>query len=126
MVVEKDERLLHLTVNALTYCVNRRVKGFADSTKAWQHFKEGGTADIILSCVDAFDVNGFHLMTRARQHNPKLVFIAMSGVKDHEQKAREQGADGFLGKPFEIHDLFDIVQRYVVEGPGKKIVPIDV
>ncbi len=102
-------------LNALSYCVNREVKGFGDSTQLWQYFQEGGRADILILNMDMPAMNGFDLMTRVKQQHPHLTVIAMSGIKAYAKTAGDQGADGFLGKPFEINDLFDIVQCYVVE-----------
>lgn len=115
MVVENDAALLHLMVTALRYCVNREVKGFGDSTQIRQYFNGGGRADILILNVDMPAMNGFDLMTRVKQQHPHLTCIVMSGIKAHAKTAGDQGADGFLGKPFEINDLFDIVQHYVVE-----------
>ena len=102
-------------VTALRYCVNREVKGFGNSTQLLQYFHEGGRADILIINVDMPAVNGFDLIFRARKQHSHLTIIAMSGVKSHAKKAEDHGADGFLGKPFEISHLFDIVQHYVVE-----------
>jgi len=115
VVVEDDTALLHLMVNALQYCVNREVKGFRDSAQVRQYFTEGGRADILITGVDKPAVNGFAFMVRVKQQHPHLTCIAMSGVETHAEKAAEKGLDGFLGKPFEINDLFDIVQNYVVD-----------
>jgi CheY-like chemotaxis protein len=54
-------------------------------------------------------------MDRIKQQHPHLTCIAISDVKADAGTAAEKGADGFLCKPFEINDLFDIVQHYVVE-----------
>lgn len=115
MVVENEAALLHLMVTALRYCVNREVKGFENSTQLMQYFHEGGWADILILNVDVPAVNGFDLITRVKHQHPHQTIIAMSGVKAHAKKAEDHGADGFLGKPFEINHLFDIVQHYVVE-----------
>lgn len=118
--MDDDPGVRKLIVNALTYCVNREVLSFADGAAAWQHLKNGGQADIIISDVDMPGMNGFELMSRCRAGSPPLIFILMSGVLDHRERAERSGADAFIGKPFALNDLFDIVQCFVVEGPPRQ------
>lgn len=103
-------------MNALTYSVNREVKGFENGNKAWHFLQQGGRADIMISDVDMPVMNGLELMSRVKRQFPNIIFIVMSGVPAYEHQARQGGADAFLAKPFEINDLFKIVQHYVVDG----------
>lgn len=41
-----------------------------------------------------------------------IPYIILSGDRDIEQKARQCGADDFLGKPFEFPDLIRLVDKY--------------
>jgi YesN/AraC family two-component response regulator len=104
-----------MTVTALAYCVNREVKSFDNGKPAWEYIHTGGEVDIVLSDVDMPEMNGFELMEKFRAKYPHKIFILMSGVSDHERKAHTAGADAFLAKPFEINDLFAIVQCFVVD-----------
>ena len=104
-----------LTVTALSYCVNRQGKSFESSVKALEYIEEGKTVDMVISDVDMPEMNGIELMHRAKKKNPEMIFIVMSGVADYETKSRVAGASAFLAKPFEINDLFSIVQYYVVD-----------
>lgn len=113
--MEDDLGIRDLTVNALTYCVNREIKSFRNGRAAWDFLKQGGQADIIISDVDMPQMDGFELMERVKAKWSATIFIIMSGVNDYEAKAERLGADAFLAKPFAINDLFNIVQAYVVE-----------
>jgi len=115
-VVDDDPGIRDLMVNALTYCVNRQVLAFENGLSAWQYLEEGGEADVVICDVDMPDMNGFELLANVKQVHPGKIFIIMSGVAANEKKAETAGADAFLGKPFSINDLFDIVQCYVVDG----------
>ncbi len=115
MVVDDDTLIKNLTVTALTYCVNREVKSFDNGRLAWEYIKGGGEVDIVISDVDMPEMNGFELMERFRGKYPDKVFIIMSGVSDYESKSQIAGASAFLAKPFEINDLFNIVQCFVVD-----------
>lgn len=112
--MDDDPQIRNLAVNALTYCVNRKVTGVENGRKAWLYLEGGGEVDIIISDVDMPIMNGLELMSRVKQERPETIFIIMSGVAAYEHQARQKGADAFLGKPFEINDLFDIVQCYIV------------
>ncbi len=114
MVVDDDSEMRNLIVNALTYCVNREVLSFENAQLAWQYLQDGGDADIVISDVDMPDMSGFELMAKVKKQTPEKIFIIMSGVDTNEGKAELAGADAFLGKPFAINDLFNLVQCYVV------------
>jgi two-component system chemotaxis response regulator CheY len=115
LVVDDDSAIRALMVNVLTYCVNREVLSFENGQLAWQYLNEGGDADIVFCDVNMPGMTGFELMAKVKEQTPEKIFIVMSGVTENEQKAELAGADAFLGKPFTINDLFNIVQCYVVD-----------
>lgn len=115
-MVDDDPGIRDLIVNALTYCVNRQVLSFESGLSAWRYIEEGKAADVVICDVDMPDMKGFELLAKVKQAHPGKTFIIMSGVADNEKKAEAAGADAFLGKPFSINDLFNIVQCYVVDG----------
>lgn len=99
-------------VNALTYCVNREVLSFETSQAAWQYLQDGNHADMVI--CDG-DMGGFEFMAKVKHQSPEKIFIIMSGQEANEKKAELAGADAFLGKPFAINDVFNLVQCYVVD-----------
>ncbi|OGQ85159.1 MAG: hypothetical protein A3J85_01485 [Desulfobacula sp. RIFOXYA12_FULL_46_16] len=99
----------------MTYCVNREVKSFDNGRLAWEYIHTGGEVDIVISDADMPEMNGFELMEKFKEKYPDKTFILMSGVSDDERKSQIAGADAFLAKPFEINDLFAIVQCFVVD-----------
>lgn len=115
IVVEDDRLVRKLTVTALTYCVNREVLSFCDGRKAWEYIEKGNAVDIVLSDVDMPDMNGLDLMAKVKKKYPQIIFIIMSGITEYEKQSQQAGAEAFLAKPFEIKDLFNIVQYFVVE-----------
>ena len=44
-----------------------------------------------------------------------IPYIILSGDRDIAMKARQCGADDFLGKPFEFPDLIRLVDKYATE-----------
>jgi CheY-like chemotaxis protein len=73
------------------------------------------SADIIVSDVDMPQMDGLELLKRVKTEYPKKICILMSSKPSHESAARQSGVDAFIAKPFDISDLFDVVQSFVVE-----------
>lgn len=42
----------------------------------------------------------------------EIPFVVLSGDRDIVEKARQCGADDYMGKPFEFEDLVRLVNRY--------------
>ncbi len=115
MVVEDDPGIRTLTVDALSYCVNRDVVSFPDGTSAWHYLDRNNGADLVISDVDMPGMSGLELMGKFKEKWSNKIFILMSGREENEAKAESAGADAFLRKPFSINDLFKIVQHFVVD-----------
>jgi len=61
-------------------------------------------------------VTGDEIIKFIRQHDGlKHIFIlCISASRNGEEVAMEAGADVFLGKPFDMDDLLDVVQQAIV------------
>jgi len=104
-----------LTVDALSYCVNREVVSFCDGQSAWQYMAEGNEVDMVLSDVDMPGMNGLELLEKVKGKWGGKIFIIMSGREANGARGEAAGADAFLKKPFTINDLFNLVQHFVVD-----------
>lgn len=113
-VVEDHSPTRELLVNTLMYCVNRDIMSFDNCRDAWQAITSNGSVDIVLADIDMPEMSGLELLTLIKDQYPEKVCIMMSGRPTHESAVRTLGGDAFLAKPFSIHDLFDLVQAYVV------------
>ena len=63
----------------------------------------------------AQEVDGLALVPKIKKASPETIVVLFSEVPGNETKAREQGADVFLAKPFGVNELFNLVQTFVVE-----------
>ncbi len=115
MVVDNDPGVLALIVDSLSYCVNRDVTSFSDGLSAWQYLDRTNGADLVISDVDMPGMDGLELLGKFKAKWKNKIFILMSGREKNEPRADAAGADGFLGKPFTLNDLFQIVQSFVVD-----------
>ena len=113
--MDDDQLTRDFAVDVLAYSVNREVMSFNNGVEAWDYIRNPESADIILSDVDMPEMDGLELLKRVKKNYPQKICILMSSKPDHESAARQFGADAFIAKPFDINDLFEIVQAFVVE-----------
>ncbi len=49
---------------------------------------------------------------KSQAETQRIPYIVLSGDRDIARKARQCGADDYMGKPFEFEDLIRLVERY--------------
>ena len=115
-VVDYDRLTRDLVVNALMYCVNRDVLSFETGFSALAYLDaDEDSTDIIVFDVDMPEMNGLALLESIKKKWPSKICVIMSKDPANEKSASDLGADAFLAKPFKVTDLFNIVQKYVVD-----------
>jgi len=110
--LDKDETAFIAT--AFRYCVNREIATY-ESADAFirEHTTAEETDIVIVACpIGSGDDNS--VVTSIRKHSPGVLCIITSDDPSHEERARLSGADGFLAKPYTVHDLFAIVDAFIV------------
>ena len=112
-VVESDEMIRSFVVDLLTYCINRQVLSFEGSESAWAYFEENADIDIFVLEADLH--NGLELISKIKQKDTEKICVAMSSNPEDEISAVNLGADAFLAKPFNMDDLFNVVQTFVTK-----------
>lgn len=113
-VVEDDNSVRELIVDALMFSVNRKIMSFENASSAWGYFNNNNSPDIIISDVEMPGIDGLELLSKIKLKSPEKIFIVMSSDPTYEKQAKELGADAFLTKPFSINDLFRLVDLFVV------------
>jgi CheY-like chemotaxis protein len=70
--------------------------------------------DIIFADLTMKGMGGDMLCTLLKAHpdTKEIPYIVVSGDPDIADKARQCGADGYMGKPFEFDDLIRLVRKY--------------
>jgi DNA-binding response OmpR family regulator len=71
---------------------------------------EAQKPDLMLLDIIMPDMNGFQVLERLRSFS-KLPVIAFSAGSENGPKALELAANGFVGKPFKVHDMVMRVKR---------------
>jgi DNA-binding NtrC family response regulator len=66
--------------------------------------------DLLITDKNLPGIDGLELLRRARQRNPSLQAILMTGFPNAETKshAADLGVFSYLTKPFGIHDIVDV------------------
>jgi DNA-binding response OmpR family regulator len=115
-VVDEDPIVRDFVVGTLMYSVNREVLPFENGLDAWIYFEDYGVPDIIVADVNLDELTGTELLDKVRGLNQGTIVILYSDRPEKEEMVRKAGADAFLAKPFGVSELFNLVQRFVVDG----------
>jgi len=115
-VIDDDKLVRDFLVTTLEYSVNRDILTFDNGFSAWVYINKPEPSDLIISDANIPEIDGIKLLSKIKKSYPKKKYILMSGNPEHEKIANQLGADAFLAKPFTVYDIFDIVQKFIVEG----------
>ncbi|MBF0120866.1 MAG: response regulator [Desulfobacterales bacterium] len=113
-VVEADKDIRSFLIDALSYSVNREVLSFESGLAIWNYL-ECNSIDIIFCDADIPDLNGFELISKIKNKYPKKICILMTGKPHYEKKIELLKVDAMLAKPFDLNDIFNLVQIFIVE-----------
>jgi DNA-binding NtrC family response regulator len=113
-VVDHEKLTREFVVNVMMYSVNREVIAFESSDGLMAYLQAGGTIHMLFSEIQLPGKSGFELLKFIKEKYPAIKFVTMSANPADETAASELGADAFLGKPFTLQNLFNIVQHFIV------------
>jgi CheY-like chemotaxis protein len=76
--------------------------------------------DLVVSDLHMPDMSGLELLTSIKTHDPLIPFILVTGygVDRARESAGKWKADGFLGKPFRITELQDLIEKTLANLPS--------
>ncbi len=111
LVVDDDVDLLGM-VELLLDEAGYRVLTAAEGHEALDKLSHE-TPQMILLDMKMPGMNGWEFAREYRaKHNSRAPIIVFTAAEDARKRAEEIGAEGFLGKPFEIDELSRLVDRY--------------
>lgn len=112
LVVEDDADLLSM-VRLVLEGAGYRVVTAAEGAEALQKVAGEMPALILLDMkMPGMDGWEFSRHFRAR-YNRQAPIVVLTAAENARRRAEEIGAEGYLGKPFEISELVAIAERYV-------------
>jgi two-component system response regulator RegA len=70
------------------------------------------------------DISGFEVLTEIKKLSPdtRVIMMTADNTEDNRKKAMELGAVRFIGKPFGIPEIRQVLQDIVGAGPVRKII----
>ncbi len=111
LVVDDEQFMVHTLTKLLEVLGYDVVTAFGGREAFEKYVAE--PVDLVVSDVHMPDMNGIELMTSIKSHNPEFPVILVTGygVEEARKTAGEYRADGFLGKPFRIDELRQMIEK---------------
>ncbi|HEY6843915.1 MAG TPA: response regulator [Thermoanaerobaculia bacterium] len=112
LIVEDDPQVARLIALVLRRAGRDSVI-VADGVSAMQKAKELKPA-MIFADLTIKGMGGDQLCSalKSAKETRSIPYVVLSGDRDLAQKARQCGADDYMGKPFEFPDLIRLVDKY--------------
>src|SRR5580704_13765827 len=114
ILVADDERSIRLMLEAGLKLSGFRVTAVPTGSKALEVARNGGV-DAVLSDIFMPDGGGLDLVKDLRQADPALPIILMTaqGSVEAAVSAIAEGATDFIGKPFDVAAVVDLLRRHL-------------
>lgn len=111
LVVDDEQFMVHTLSKILEVLGYDVISAFGGREALDKYLAE--KIDLVVSDVHMPDMNGIELMSSIKAQNPgfPVILVTGYGVEDARKTAGEYHADGFLGKPFRIEELRQIIER---------------
>ena len=71
--------------------------------------------DVVTMDITMPEMNGIESMKLIKEYDPnaKVILITAAGQLDKKKEAEDNGADGYITKPYENQDILDAIARCV-------------
>lgn len=113
LIVDDDQLVRNFTVNTIEYGTNCKVATLVNGFRAWQFIRsQPDKVDIVIADANIPDMDGLELLAEVKQAYPEKIFIITTSNPALAKSAHQLGADAFLSKPYDVNDLFAVVQKY--------------
>lgn len=117
LVVDDDPELVNVVVEALSH--KRYKVATASNGKVALERVEQERPQLILLDMTMPVMDGWTFARALHERYGRgIPIVVITAVEDSQLRADELGAEGELGKPFTIEQLYDVVEDLVGEGGG--------
>lgn len=112
LVVEDDPQVARL-ISLVLQRSGHESQVVADGESALTRAREKKPA-MIFADLTIKGMGGEQLCSALKAHaeTKDIPYVVVSGDRDIAEKARQCGADDYMGKPFEFEDLIRLVNKY--------------
>lgn len=109
LVVDDDDDMLELECNALEKA-GYRVARARHGGEALERLDDGEKPSLVLLDMRMPVMDGWTFAKALRErHGRRIPIVVVTAAQDSKLRADEVGAEGELGKPFELGKLYDVV-----------------
>lgn len=121
LIVDDDEVLVSMlqeTLNAMGYSA----QGSSDGDQALKKI-ESEEFDLVITDIRMPKMDGISFLKALKEKKPKMPVIMITGfsLAYSQQRAIQEGADGYLVKPFKIEKIEELVKILLQESKAGKI-----
>ncbi len=124
ILIADDDRAIRTVLSQALGRLGHDVRTTGNAATLWR-WVAGGEGDLVITDVVMPDENGLDLIPRIKKLRPELRIIVMSAQNTllTAVKANERGAFEYLPKPFDLHELVNVVQRALTTGAPVALAP---
>lgn len=112
LIVEDERSILQLVCEVLSEA-GHDVFSASNGAEALQRIEEFGTPDLIVLDMWMPVMNGWQLAEALQARGIAVPLVVMTAAREARQRAQEVGAIGFIGKPFDVDQFAETVDRAV-------------
>jgi DNA-binding NtrC family response regulator len=119
ILVIDDDRSARLLLERVLARAGHQVHLVDSASEGLAALEQGGF-DLLITDKNLPDVDGLELLRRAREANPGLKVILMTGFPTAETRthAQELGVHGYVTKPFGVHDILGVCEAALAARGG--------
>jgi signal transduction histidine kinase/ligand-binding sensor domain-containing protein len=113
LVVEDDEAN-YLYLKRILEKTRAVIMHAGNGMEALNYVESGQRFDVILMDIKMPGMDGIETLKLLKQKDPGLLILAQTAFAREEDKTtfREQGFDGYIAKPVQLHDLIQILEEH--------------
>jgi len=113
LVIDDDERVRTVLKEILVYGGHQVIE--APDGIAGMKYLEEGKFDMVLTDLGMPAMNGWEVAKWVKRKVPRIPVGLITGWETHldQEKIKESGVDLVIGKPFQVTDILEAVNRYV-------------
>ena len=114
ILIVDDSELILVVLRELLATVGHHATTAVSGAEAIEVLGRGGI-DLIISDYHMPGMDGLELLKALREMGNEIPFFLMTGTAPEEcrEKALQIGADGFITKPVNIHEVLETIARVV-------------
>ncbi len=120
LIVDDDEILLAMLIETLD-SLGYQAQGAKNGEEALKKI-DSGEFDLVITDIRMPKMDGISFLKTLKEKKPKLPVIMITGfsLAYTQQRAIQEGADGYLVKPFKIEKIEELVKNLLQESKAEK------